>query len=57
MGKKNKMPSGIVQNNAEVLSVKKALDAYSNPAANLGAGAANLVQTAGYVMQLSLIHI
>lgn len=51
MGKKNKMPSGIVQNNAEVLSVKKALDAYSNPAANLGAGAANLVQTAGYVMQ------
>ena len=55
MGKKKRkapnMPSGIVNTKAEVLSVKKALDAYSNPAANLGAGANNLVQSAGYVMQ------
>lgn len=55
MGKKKRrvldMPTGIVNSKSEVLSVKKALDAYSNPAANLGAGANNLVQTAGYVMQ------
>lgn len=55
MGKKKRravdMPAGIVNTKPELLSVKKALDAYSNPAANLGAGAANLVQTAGYVMQ------
>lgn len=55
MGRKKRrapnMPSGIVNTKAEILSVKKALDAYSNPAANLGAGANNLVQSAGYVMQ------
>lgn len=55
MGKKKRkvldMPNGIVNSKSEILSVKKALDAYSNPAANLGAGASNLVQTAGYVMQ------
>lgn len=55
MGKKKRrvldMPTGIVNSKSEILSVKKALDAYSNPAANLGAGANNLVQTAGYVMQ------
>ena len=41
----------ILSNKVEVLSAKKALDAYSNLAANLGAGANNLAQTAGYVMQ------
>lgn len=55
MGKKKRrapiMPTGIVNTKAEVMSVKKALDAYSNPAANLGANANNLVQSAGYVMQ------
>ena len=55
MGKKKRrapiMPAGIVNTKAEVMSVKKALDAYSNPAANLGANANNLVQSAGYVMQ------
>ena len=42
---------GILSDKSEVISVKKALDAYSNPAANLGFGANNLAQTAGYVMQ------
>lgn len=42
---------GILTNKADVIDVKKALDAYSNPMANLGAGANNLAQTAGYVMQ------
>lgn len=42
---------GILNNKAEVTSVKKALDAYSNPPANLGFGANNLSQTAGYVME------
>lgn len=49
--KQNRNPNGIVNTKPEVLSVKKALDAYSNPAANLGAGSNNLVQSAGYVMQ------
>lgn len=55
MGKKKRkastMPSGIIDNKSEIMSVKKALDAYSNPAANLGVNANNLVQSAGYVMQ------
>lgn len=42
---------GILNNKSEIISVKKALDAYSNPAANLGFGANNLVQSAKYVMQ------
>lgn len=42
---------GILNNKADVISVKKALDAYSNVAANLGVGANNLVQTSKYVMQ------
>lgn len=45
------MPSGILNDSKEILSVKKALDAYSNPAANLGIGGNNLAQTAGYVME------
>ena len=42
---------GILSDKSEVISVNKALDVYSNPAANLGFGANNLAQTAGYVMQ------
>lgn len=42
---------GILTTDAEVLGVKKALDAYTNPSANLGAGANNLAETAGYIMQ------
>ena len=42
---------GILSDKSEVISVKRALDAYSNPAANLGFGANNLVQTSKYVMQ------
>lgn len=42
---------GILTNKSEVISVKRALDAYSNPPANLGIGANNLVQTSKYVMQ------
>ena len=52
--KVNKAPNtmdNILSNKVEVLSAKKALDAYSNLTANLGAGANNLAQTAGYVMQ------
>lgn len=45
------MPPGILNDSKEILSVKKALDAYSNPAANLGIGGNNLAQTAGYVME------
>lgn len=45
------IPRGILDSKPEVLSVKQALDAYSNPAANLGAGAANLTQSANYVME------
>ena len=57
MGKKKQrhiqspFPAGIVNDKSQVLDVKKALDAYVNPAANLGAGANNLVETAGYIMQ------
>ena len=46
----NEKASGLVNDSAEILSVKKALDAYSNPAANLGFGSSNLANTAGYVM-------
>lgn len=42
---------GFVNDKSSVIGVKKALDAYSNPSANLGAGANNLVQTGKYVMQ------
>lgn len=52
--KKNKQvrdAPGIVNTKKEVIGVKRALDAYSNPAANLGAGATNLAEAAGYVMQ------
>lgn len=45
------MPPGILNDSKEILSVKKALDAYSNPAANLGIGGNNLAQTASYVME------
>ena len=55
MGKKKKknlqFSPGIVNDKAQVLDVKRALDAYTNPAANLGAGATNLAETAGYIMQ------
>lgn len=45
------LPNGIVNTKDEIISVKKAMDAYSNPAANLGFGSNNLSETAGYVMQ------
>ena len=59
MGKKKKavndsntaFVNGILNDKKEIISVKKALDAYSNQAANLGFGSANLSQTAGYVME------
>lgn len=56
MGKKKKkantiIPPGIVNDKAQILDVKRALDAYTNPAANLGVGANNLAETAGYIMQ------
>lgn len=47
----NDKAPGILTTDAEVMNVKKALDAYSNLPANLGAGANNLAETAGYVMQ------
>ena len=43
--------TGFVNTMDEVISVKRALDGYSNVPANLGAGANNLVQTANYVME------
>lgn len=43
--------TGFVNTMDEVISVKRALDGYSNIPANLGAGANNLVQTANYVME------
>ena len=59
MGKKKKAANdsntafvnGILNDKKEIISVKKALDAYSNQAANLGFGSTNLSQTAGYVME------
>ena len=43
--------TGFVNTMDEVISVKRALDGYSNVPANLGAGSNNLVQTASYVME------
>ena len=43
--------TGFVNTLDEVISVKRALDGYSNVPANLGSGANNLVQTASYVME------
>lgn len=62
MGKKSKKkptqfktsnmgPVGVLDSKPEVISVKKALDAYSNGPANLGFGANNLAQAGTYVMQ------
>lgn len=42
---------GILTDKKEIIDVKRALDAYSNPAANLGFGSSSLPQQAGYVMQ------
>lgn len=42
---------GILNNKSEITSVKRVLDAYSNLPANLGFGANNLSQTAGYIME------
>lgn len=54
----NKMPQGpipelpgILTNNADVVGVRRVMDAYTNPPANLGIGTANLSQTGGYVME------
>lgn len=43
--------SGFVDSAADAINVHKALDAYQNIPANLGAGANNLAQTANYVME------
>lgn len=50
-GNKNVNISGVLDNKAEVISVKKALDAYTNGPANLGFGANNLAESGAYVMQ------
>ena len=42
---------GVLDDKAEVISVKRALDAYTNGPANLGFGANNLAETGNYVMQ------
>lgn len=42
---------GVLNDKAEVISVKRALDAYTNGPANLGIGANNLAETGSYVMQ------
>lgn len=42
---------GFVNSRSEVIGIKRAMDAYSNPPANLGIGANNLTQTSGYVME------
>lgn len=42
---------GVLDDKAEVISVKRALDAYTNGPANLGFGANNLAETGSYVMQ------
>lgn len=64
MGKKKRAPirpaqprnpsveyPGIVNDRSEVIGIKRALDAYSNIPANLGAGGNNLAETANYVMK------
>lgn len=43
--------NGFVTDSAQLLSAKKALDAYSNIPANLGMGANNLSQTGRYIME------
>lgn len=43
--------NGIVTDKEEIISIKRALDGYSNIPANLGVGSNNLTQTARYVMQ------
>ena len=42
---------GIIDNKPDIISVKKALDAYSNVPANLGIGSSNLAQAGRYVME------
>ena len=42
---------GIITQNADIVGVKRMMDAYSNPPANLGMGANNLAQTSGYIME------
>lgn len=42
---------GFVQDSATAISVKRAMDAYSNIPANLGMGANNLAQTGQYLME------
>lgn len=42
---------GVLDSKPEIISVKKALDAYSNTAANLGFGANNLAEASSYVMK------
>ena len=42
---------GIITQNADIIGVKRMMDAYSNPPANLGMGANNLAQTSGYIME------
>lgn len=42
---------GMVDTKPEIISVKKALDAYTNGPANLGLGANNLAESGAYVMQ------
>lgn len=45
------LPSGILSNKVDILGVRRALDAYSNIPANLGAGASNLANTGQYIME------
>lgn len=42
---------GVLDDKAEVISVKRALDAYANGPANLGFGANNLAEAGSYVMK------
>lgn len=42
---------GVLNDKAEVISVKRALDAYTNGPANLGFGANNLAEAGSYVMK------
>lgn len=42
---------GVLDDKAEVISVKRALDAYTNGPANLGFGANNLAEAGSYVMK------
>ena len=49
--RKNRVPPQFVGNRAEVIGVKRALDAYSNVSANLGTGARNLSETGQYLLE------